>query len=195
MFRVKKVLLLFFLLLFLFTIRVNASEVNQLLDYINIKQTVSVENTIIPYKHVEEENSSLEVVSTIKSQPTWVQQVVELALSKVGCTYSQSRRESKDIFDCSSFVRRMYQEVTGVYIGSTTWDISDNLAAYTVSFDDLQPGDLLWHAGHIAMYIGDGKIVHAKGTAYGVVTDNISYGRTPFTKAFRPINYINDLIK
>jgi len=36
--------------------------------------------------------------------------------------------------------------------------------------------DLICYAGHVAIYMGGGKIVHAKGTAYGIVgNDNATY--------------------
>ena len=40
----------------------------------------------------------------------------------------------------------------------------------------VQAGDLICYAGHVAIYMGGGKIVHAKGTAYGIVgNDNATY--------------------
>lgn len=36
------------------------------------------------------------------------------------------------------------------------------------------PGIAVWQSGHIGIYIGDGKVVEAKGTMYGVVTTELS---------------------
>lgn len=38
------------------------------------------------------------------------------------------------------------------------------------------PGIAVWQSGHIGVYIGDGKVVEAKGTMYGVVTSELSKG-------------------
>lgn len=38
------------------------------------------------------------------------------------------------------------------------------------------PGIAVWQIGHIGVYIGDGKVVEAKGTMYGVVTSELSQG-------------------
>ena len=39
------------------------------------------------------------------------------------------------------------------------------------------PGLAVWHAGHIGIYIGNGMVIEAKGTRYGVVKTNLSDGR------------------
>ena len=39
------------------------------------------------------------------------------------------------------------------------------------------PGLAVWYAGHIGIYIGDGQVIEAKGTRYGVVQTNLSDGR------------------
>lgn len=38
------------------------------------------------------------------------------------------------------------------------------------------PGLAVWHAGHIGIYIGDGEVIEAKGTRYGVVRTNLDDG-------------------
>ena len=45
-----------------------------------------------------------------------------------------------------------------------------------VSYANAQAGDLICYNGHVAIYMGNGQIVHAKGTAYGIVAyDNATY--------------------
>ena len=38
-----------------------------------------------------------------------------------------------------------------------------------------QPGDLVCYSGHVALYIGDGKIIHASGAATGIKISNYDY--------------------
>ena len=38
------------------------------------------------------------------------------------------------------------------------------------------PGLAVWHSGHIGIYIGDGEVIEAKGTRYGVVRTNLDDG-------------------
>jgi peptidoglycan DL-endopeptidase CwlO len=41
-----------------------------------------------------------------------------------------------------------------------------------------QPGDILWKSGHVGMYVGGGIVVHAAGTATGVVSTSYSNFKT-----------------
>lgn len=101
--------------------------------------------------------------------------------------YSQASRWGKpgtvSDFDCSSFVISAYK-AAGADVGSATYtgNMKQELLAH--GFSDvtssvnlttqagLKPGDiLLWHGsgtnGHTALYVGGGKIVHARGQSYG----------------------------
>ncbi len=63
-----------------------------------------------------------------------------------------------------------------------------------ISFEQLRAGDLLFYfdkelqrIGHVAIYMGDGKIVHAKSKADGITTGSWNY-RTPY----KAVNVIGD---
>lgn len=117
-----------------------------------------------------------------------------LALTKVGCQYSQERRYEEGFYDCSSLVQRCYAEfgITLPAIASTQGQyIVDH--GLEVTEDMLEPGDLIFYSyenngqfrniSHVAIYIGNGRMVHAANTARGVVNDPFSpsniglYGR------------------
>ncbi len=125
--------------------------------------------------------------------------VANLALTKVGCQYSQDRRYEEGYYDCSSLVQRLYREC-GVELPS----IASTQGQYIVDHglgvteDMLEPGDLIFYSyenngqfrniSHVAIYIGNGRQVHAANTARGVVNDplipsNIGlYGRPSLAK-------------
>lgn len=76
--------------------------------------------------------------------------------------------------DCSGFTMRIYEK-----FGYSLPHSSAAQAGYgrSVSMSSLQPGDLLFYKhgssiGHVAMYIGGGRIVHAAGKKWGIVTAN-----------------------
>lgn len=122
-----------------------------------------------------------------------IEDVVALAKSKIGCKYVQSveGRNGDNTFDTSGFVRYLYLQTTGVDIGLWTGQQEEVLKNYQVSMDNLQPGDLLFGTGHVALYIGDGKIIHASNTkAYpeGGVKENKVYKQ--LNRAYRPIDFI-----
>jgi cell wall-associated NlpC family hydrolase len=38
-----------------------------------------------------------------------------------------------------------------------------------------KPGDLVWYSGHIGIYIGNGKVVHASNPKNGIIISNVNY--------------------
>ena len=65
-------------------------------------------------------------------------------------------------FDCSGLVQYCYNKV-GVSLPRTTYDQINRGKA--VSRKNLQPGDLVFpHTGHVGIYTGNGKMIHAPKT-------------------------------
>ena len=63
------------------------------------------------------------------------------------------------------------------YIGSHTTVELQN-AGYEVSYADAQPGDLICYGGHVAIYMGNGQIVHASNSQDGIKISNDATYRT-----------------
>lgn len=57
------------------------------------------------------------------------------------------------------------------------------------------PGLAVWFEGHIGVYIGDGKVVEAMGTAYGVRETTLSRGRWTHWLKIPYINYIEEEVE
>ncbi len=82
--------------------------------------------------------------------------------------YSQAKRTEEFYYDCSSLVYRLYQRFFGISVPTTTAGYSSS-SPYNVghpSSVSLQPGDVLWKKGHVAMYIGNGNYVAAHSSKY-----------------------------
>lgn len=108
----------------------------------------------------------------------------DFALHRVGYPYSQELRHSGTHFDCSSLVYYAWLDA-GVdisYGGATTAGYEAQglaNAGKTTVYEDMQPGDLIFFSyeetdgyldiSHVGIYVGNGKMVDARGTAYGVV--------------------------
>lgn len=75
-------------------------------------------------------------------------------------------------WDCSGFVHYVYAHF-GYQIGWSTGD-QINDGTRVASLSEAKPGDLLVNSHHVAMYVGNNKIVHAKGTDYGTVVTDVS---------------------
>jgi N-acetylmuramoyl-L-alanine amidase CwlA len=79
------------------------------------------------------------------------------------------------IYDCSSFTSCCYNYagLKSIY-GKNTTAIKEELdknggktwSATTESVKDALPGDLIWHPGHVGIYIGDNKVAHAANKNY-----------------------------
>ena len=67
--------------------------------------------------------------------------------------------------DCSGFVQSVYKAF-GYNIPRTSYQ--QRSAGKAVSYAEAQPGDLICYAGHVAMYIGNGRIVHASSAKTGI---------------------------
>lgn len=74
--------------------------------------------------------------------------------------------------DCSGFVYRIYANF-GYSLPRTSYE--QRSAGSSVSYDEAQPGDLICYDGHVGMYIGGGKIVHASNAKTGIKVSNATY--------------------
>ena len=74
--------------------------------------------------------------------------------------------------DCSGFTYRIYKDF-GYNLPRTSYE--QRSAGTGVSYDQAQPGDLICYDGHVALYVGGGKIVHASTTKTGIKISNATY--------------------
>lgn len=105
--------------------------------------------------------------------------VVAAAYSKLGCPYVWGA-SGPDTFDCSGLVMWCYRQA-GVSLDH--YSGSQKEAGAVIPISQAQPGDILWKSGHVGIYIGDGKYIHAPQTGDVVkISSNVSR----FTCAVRP---------
>ena len=99
--------------------------------------------------------------------------VVNYAMQFVGKPDVWGGKDPNTGADCSGFTSYVYAHF-GISIPSFSG--AQRSCGQEVSYANAQAGDLICYAGHVAIYMGGGKIVHAKGTAYGIVgNDNATY--------------------
>ncbi len=106
--------------------------------------------------------------------------MVAYAKQFLGGKYVYGGTSLTDGVDCSGFVMRIY-EYFGYNIGRTSRDQA--AGGRSISYSQLQPGDLIFYASgdtinHVAMYIGDGDVIHASNATNGIIISKYNY-RTP----------------
>lgn len=116
---------------------------------------------------VEEERLATEEAARIEEAARLAkgQVVVDYALQFVGNPYVLGGSSLTNGIDCSNFVMRVY-EPFGVSLPHTSYELRS--VGYEVSADEIQPGDIICYSGHVSIYIGDGKCVHASNPEDGI---------------------------
>lgn len=100
-------------------------------------------------------------------------EVAEYALQFVGNPYVYGGTSLTEGADCSGFVLSVYANF-GVKLPHSS--AADRNQGYAVDgLENAQPGDLICYSGHVALYIGDGQIVHASNSKTGIITSNADY--------------------
>lgn len=101
--------------------------------------------------------------------------VVDYATQFVGNPYVWGGTSLTNGADCSGFVQSVYSNF-GVSLPRTSYEQQN--AGREVSYSEAQPGDLICYGGHVAIYMGGGKIVHASNSRDGIKISNDATYRT-----------------
>lgn len=100
------------------------------------------------------------------------QAVVDYALQFVGNPYVYGGTSLTKGTDCSGFTMSVYKK-----FGISLPHSSSAQRSYgkKVSYSNAKPGDLVCYSGHVAIYIGNGKIVHASTPSTGIKVSKATY--------------------
>ena len=108
-----------------------------------------------------------------------IQTVINKAMSYVGCPYRLGGLSYAGI-DCSGLTYRAFESV-GIYLPRLSYSYWS--VGRAVSFSELRPGDVVcydseWNGsiGHVAIYIGNGQVVHAQNPWKGVAVGSVYFG-------------------
>lgn len=145
-----------------------ASAESRVADY---KAIIAAQNKIIAE---EEERIRKEMEAGGSYDPGYSTDVdpdelIAYALTFVGKPYVWGGTDPNTGADCSGYIQYVYKHF-GITIPRTSW--LQRKCGKAVSYDKAQPGDIICYDGHVALYMGNDTIVHAKGKDYGIVVQS-----------------------
>jgi cell wall-associated NlpC family hydrolase len=118
-------------------------------------------------------------------------ELVVTAIGFLGVPYRRGGNTAETGFDCSGFVRAMYQQTVGLILPRK----AEQQAAATEKIEraDLQPGDLVFFNtmkrafSHVGIYVGEGKFIHSPkpGSEVRVEDMGVAYWNRRFDGARR----------
>ncbi|GLQ95966.1 C40 family peptidase [Dyella mobilis] len=122
--------------------------------------------------------------------------LIGLAMQLRHVRYVRGGRDPSHGFDCSGFVRYVFERALGLELPSNS--ASQYLIGHIVRRDDMQPGDLVFfrtagrhgkgRVSHVGIYLSDGQFIHSPRRGESVRVDNLgdSYWSKHFAGARRP---------
>lgn len=127
-----------------------------------MQKTIEKQNEIIR-KAQEEESNAESGGGKNPSHTTNVdgEKLVEFACQFIGRPYEFGGNDINNGIDCSGFTKYVYGHF-GITLPRYSGD--QRQCGQAVSYNNAQPGDLIFYKGHVAIYIGNGKIVHASNS-------------------------------
>ena len=103
--------------------------------------------------------------------------IAAYALQFVGNPYVSGGTSLTNGADCSGFTWAVHQHF-GISIPRVSTAQANS--GKEVSVGSMLPGDIIYYGNHVAIYIGNGRVVHASTQKTGIKTDRYNY-RTPIT--------------
>lgn len=109
------------------------------------------------------------------------QDVADYALQFVGNPYVYGGSSLTNGTDCSGFTMSVYKK-----FGISLPHSSSAQRSYGkgVSYSDAKPGDIICYSGHVGIYIGNGKIVHASTPSSGIKVSTATYKKILTVRRF-----------
>lgn len=109
----------------------------------------------------------------LKDLPQSVGNLIDYAVSQTGAAYHWGGTSPEAGFDCSGFVRYVFDHVEGLDLPHSSRAMS--LVGSRIRQANLKPGDLVFfrifrhRISHVGIYLGNNRFIHAASTSTGEV--------------------------
>lgn len=121
-------------------------------------------------------------------------ELVEAAMGALGVPYRRGGNTYDSGFDCSGFVRAVYEQTLGLMLPRNA--AQQAAATHQIERSELQPGDLVFFNtlrrafSHVGIYVGDSKFIHSPrpGAAVRIEDMRVNYWSRRFDGARRVIS-------
>ena len=151
----------------------------------NLKAKILLSNIKLDQDAIKKAQASLSSIADANVSEAR-KAIVEEAMKYVGYPYKWGGNSLTEGVDCSGFTQQIFMKF-GVNLSRCSYMQVDD--GKEISFTDLKPGDLVFYydndlgrIGHVAIYMGDNKVVHAKSSKSGITVSAWNY-RTPYAAA------------
>lgn len=132
-------------------------------------ETAAAENTTI---HAAFPATDYESVSELRSS------IIDYAMQYLGNRYVHGGNSLSTGTDCSGFTSLIYAQFGYSISRTPSGQLSGD--GRSIAYEEIQPGDIICYGSsgkctHVALYIGDGQIIHSANSRKGVITNNADY--------------------
>lgn len=166
------------------TVRSQDSKTSKSVGYVHKGDSVTIKDSSngfyqITYKgktaYVSQKYVSSKKVTasaTKKTSSSKGQKIANYATKFVGNPYRWGGTSLTRGADCSGFIKAVYQKF-GYNLPHSSSALRSKGTG--VSSSNKKAGDVVCYSGHVALYIGNNKIVHAANSRKGIIISNVSY--------------------
>lgn len=118
------------------------------------------------------------------------EEIVDYAMQFLGNKYVYGGTNPNKGVDCSGFTSYVMKNAGGVQLSHSSR--AQSREGKVISLDEARPGDLIFYGNgsginHVALYIGDGEIVHASNEINGILISDCTY-----RKPIKVVNVLGD---
>ena len=100
------------------------------------------------------------------------QQIVDYACQFLGNPYVPGGTSLTNGADCSGFTMSVFRQF-GINLPRNSY--AQSQVGTAVSYDQARAGDIIYYGGHVGIYMGDGRIVHASTQKTGIKISVATY--------------------